>query len=180
MARKVFAVIALAILAIFAVPVAANAAGYVPQDSITVSGKSAAGATVTVGFGTGAFGHGADVTFGVTGAGKPATLSVFKAATATTVKTADATGAVDLNVTLPADASGSYTVTGTDTFGTVGTATITVPTADGGLANTGGNGLAHTGYSAPMLLIWAASGALLLGIAMVVVLSIVRRQRVKA
>jgi hypothetical protein len=179
MAKKMFAVIALAILAIFAVPAAANAAGYVPQDSITVSGASAAGATVTVTFGHGAFGHGADVTFGVTGAGKPATLSVFKAATATLVNTADANGNVNLNVTLPTDASGSYTITGTDTFGTVGTATLTVPTADGGLANTGGK-LAHTGYDAPMLLIWGAAGALLLGVALVVVLGIVRRQRASA
>lgn len=175
MIKKAFAVFALAILAIFAVPAAANAAGYVPKEQITVSGKSAASATVTITFGTGSFGHGADVTFGVRGAGKPTTLSAVKAAsTATTVKSADAVGAVALDVTLPADASGSYTVTGTDTAGTVGTATITVAAADAGKS------LASTGYDAPVLLIWGASGALLLGIALVVVLGIVRRQRVTA
>ena len=176
MAKKAFAVIALAVLAVFAVPAAANAAGYVPEDKIVQNGQSAAGATVTITFGHGSFGHGAEVTFGVHGAGKPATLSAFKAATATTVKTADAQGNVDLAVTLPSDASGSYTVTGTDTAGTVGTAVISVPAADTGAVNTGGN-LAHTGYNAPVLLVWGAAGLLLLGIAMVVVLGIVRRQR---
>jgi len=115
----------------------------------------------------------------VRGAGKPATLSVVKAAVATTVKTADAKGNVDLAVKLPTDAVGSYTVTGTDTAGTVGTAVITVPTADGAAANSS-DSLAHTGYNAPVLVIWGASGVLLLGIAVVVVLGIVRRQRATA
>ena len=177
MAKKAFAVIALAVLAVFAVPSAAYAAEYVPKEDITVSGASEAGATVTVSFDK-AFGSHAEVTFGVTGAGKPATLAIFKAATATLVKTADADGAVSLAVTLPSDASGSYEVTGTDGT-TIGTATITVAAADGGLADTG-DGLANTGYDAPVLLIWSAAGALLLGAALVVVMTIVRRQRANA
>lgn len=175
MFKKALAVVALAIVATFAVPAAANAAGYVPKEQITVSGRSAASATVTITFGTGSFGHGAEVTFGVRGAGKPTTLSVVKAASAVeTVKSADAAGAVALDVTLPSDASGSYTVTGTDTAGTVGTAIITVAATDAGKS------LASTGYDAPVLLIWGASGVLALGIALMVVLGIVRRQRVAA
>jgi hypothetical protein len=112
----------------------------------------------------------------VTGAGKPATLSTFKAAnTATFVKAADANGGIALDVALPSDASGSYAVTGTDGT-TIGTATLTVTAVDAGT----GTGLAHTGYEAPLLLIWGAAGALMLGIALVVVLSIVRRQRANA
>lgn len=177
MARKTFAVIALAILAVFAVPAAANAAGYVPANNVSVSGEAVAGGTVTVTFAEGSFTPGEDVSFAVTGSGT-ATLSAFKAATVTLVKTASATGAASVNVTLPADATGTYTVTATGlTSGTVGTAAITVTAVDAGTgsANTGG-GLASTGYDAPVLLIWGAGGALLLGIALVVVLTIVRRQ----
>lgn len=179
MIKKAFAVVALATLALFAVPTAANAAAYVPKESITVTGNSAASATVTVTFDK-AFGPAAQVTFGVTGAGKPATLSVFKTeSTATLVKTAAADGSVALDVALPSDASGSYTVTGTD-GDTIGTATITVAAADAGTAVGTDDGLASTGYDAPVLLIWGAAGALLLGAALVVVLSIVRRQKATA
>ncbi|RJT91031.1 sortase [Cryobacterium melibiosiphilum] len=168
--------IALAILAVFAVPAAANAAGYVPADSITVSGDVVAGGTVTVAFADGAFTPGEDVSFAVTGSGT-ATLSAFKAATVTLVKTASASGAASVNVTLPVDATGTYSVTATGlTSGTVGTAALTVTVLD---SATGG-GLASTGYDAPVLLIWGAGGALLLGIALVVVLTIVRRQRATA
>ena len=181
MIKKAFAVVALAALALFAVPTAATAAGYVPKESITVSGRSAAGATVTITFDK-AFGPAAQVTFGVTGAGKPVTLSVFKAATATLVKPADAEGSVALNVTLPSDASGSYTETATD-GNTIGTATITVvaaDVADADAAAADDQGLASTGYDAPGLLIWGAAGALLLGVALVIGRRVARRQKANA
>ena len=179
MIKKAFAVVALATLALFAVPTAANAAQYVPKESITVSGKSAASATVTINFDK-AFRPRATVTFGVTGAGKPTTLSVIKTEnTATDVKTADTNGTVALDVTLPSDAAGSYTVTGTDGK-TIGTATITVAAADAGTAVGTDDGLASTGFEAPVLLIWGAAGALLLGVALVLMLSVVRRQRATA
>ena len=175
MARKVFAVIALAVLAVFAVPAAATAAGYVPGGSIIVSGDVEAGGTVTVTFTDGSFEPGEDVSIACTGSGS-ATLSAFKAATVTLVKTASATGSVSVDVTLPADATGTYTVTATGlSSGTVGTAALTVTAVD-----SGSGGLASTGYDAPVLLIWGAGGALLLGIALVVVLTIVRRQRATA
>ena len=181
MAKKTLAVIALAVLAVFAVPAAANAAGYVPDGNIVVSGTPAPGATVVVDFTDGSFTPGEDVSFAVTGSGT-ATLSIVKAGTATIVKSATSAGAAAVNVVLPAGATGSYTTTATGlTSGTVGTATLTVATADSGATATGtGTGLASTGYNTPVLLIWAAAGALLLGIALVVVLSFVRRRRVAA
>ncbi|TFC05691.1 sortase [Cryobacterium sp. MDB2-33-2] len=181
MAKKTLAVIALAVLAVFAVPAAANAAGYVPDGQIVVSGTPAPGATVVVDFTGGSFTPGEDVSFSCTGSGL-ATLSVLKAGTATLVKSSTSTGAASVNVVLPAGATGSYTTTATGlTSGTVGTATITVVAADSGTTASGtGGGLAGTGYNTPVLLIWAAAGALLLGIALVVVLSFVRRRRVTA
>ncbi|TFB95891.1 sortase [Cryobacterium sp. HLT2-28] len=176
MIKKTFAVVALAALALFAVPAAANAAGYVANDKVTTSGAAVAGGTVTVNFAAGSFTAGENVMFSVSGSGT-ATLSVFKAATVSLVKAASSTGAASVAVKLPADATGSYTVTATGaTSANVGTATITVAAADAGTAK----GLAHTGYEAPMLLIWGAAGALMLGIALVVVMGIVRRQRANA
>ena len=179
MARKALAVIALAILAIFAVPAAANAAGYVPAGNITVSGNAVAGGTVIIVFGDGSFAGSENVSFAVSGAGT-VTLSAFKAATVTLVKQATPAGSASVSVTFPQNATGTYSVTATGlTSGTIGTASITIAAADSvaGASDTGG-GLAGTGYDAPVLLIWAAGGALLLGIALVVVLNIVRRQRV--
>ena len=177
MVKKAFAVIALAILAIFAVPAAASAAGYVPADNVSVVGTVSAGGTVAVNFSSGSFTGGEQVSFAVTGSGT-VTLSVFKAATVTLVKSATAGGAASVNVTLPVDATGSYTTTATGlSSGTVGTATLTVAAADSGSV---GEGLSGTGYDAPVLLIWGAAGSLLLGIALIVVLGVVRRQRAKA
>lgn len=182
MLKKTFAVIALAVLAVFAVPAAANAAGYVPSDKVNVNGSATAGAALDIIFADGSFGGrgtGEKVSFAVSGRGS-AKLANFKAETMTTVKSTDAQGAVSLTVTLPADATGSYTVTGTGlTSGTVGTATLTVAAADAGADATGDN-LADTGFDAPVLLIWSAAGALLLGAALVIVLGIVRRQRANA
>jgi hypothetical protein len=189
MFKKSLAAVALAVLAVFAVPAAANAAGYVPVGNISVSGAVVPGGTVTVGFADGSFTPGESVSFTLTGENAAgATLATFKAVvdSQSLVKTASDTGAVSLDVTLPTNASGTYTVTATGlTSGTVGTASLTVATADG--AATGSNsgtgtdaatgGLASTGYSAPMLVIWGSAGALLLGVALVVVMGIVRRQR---
>ena len=88
--------------------------------------------------------------------------------------------AVSVAVTPPANASGSYTLTGTGlTSGSVGAVTVSVVAADSAAADAAG-GLASTGYDAPMLAIWAAAGALLLGVALMVALTVVRRQRANA
>ena len=188
MFKKSFAAIALAVLAVFAVPAAANAAGYVPDGNIVVSGDIEPGATVTVAFTAGSFTPGEPVSFTLTGENAAgATLATFKSVvnSQSLVKTATGTGAVALDVTLPTNASGTYTTTATGlTSGTVGTASLTVAAADSATgAGTGtsvGGGLASTGYNAPMLAIWGGAGALLLGVALVVVLGVVRRQRATA
>jgi len=184
MFKKSLAAAALAVLAVFAVPAAANAAGYVPEGNITVSGEITAGSTVTVAFTEGSFTPGEDVSFTLTGENAAgATLASFRSVvnSQSLVKTATGSGAVALAVTLPTDASGTYTTTATGlTSGTVGTASLTVGAADSGSAATVNGGLASTGYNAPMLAIWAAAGALLLGVALVVVLGVVRRQRATA
>ena len=179
MAKKISAIIALAFLALFAVPAAANAAGYIASDNISVSGSATAGSAQTVAFDDGSFTPGETVTFAVTGVG-------FSTATITMNGTADAQGAVTFMFTLPADAIGSYSITATGAAsGNVGSATITVVTADAGTAGTDtaeeiDGGLASTGFEAPVLLIWGAAGALLLGVALVVVLNVVRRQKATA
>ncbi len=171
MLKKTFAIIAVAFVAVFTAPLAANAAGYVPSSSVTVSGSVTPGGTVTVSFASGSFAANESVGFSVTGNGT-ATLSMFRAATVTTTKVASATGAVSVNVTLPANASGTYTLTATGvTSGNIGTASLTVVPADAGRS------LARTGSTLPMLLIWTAGGAGVLGIALFVVLGLVRRQR---
>ena len=171
MARRLFVASALAVLAVFAMPLAAQASGYVPADSISVSGTPVAGATVSVAFAEDSFTGGEAVTFAVDGAGA-ATLSAVRAATVTLVKSATSTGAASVDVTLPADASGSYRTTATGQLsGAIGTATITISAADAG------SGLSGTGYDAPVLLIWAGAGALVLGVALVVVLTLLRRKR---
>ncbi|QYF73741.1 hypothetical protein [Cryobacterium sp. PAMC25264] len=84
---------------------------------------------------------------------------------------------------LPADATGTYTTTATGlTSGTVGTAAISLAAADSaaGSGSSANGGLASTGYDAPMLAIWGAAGALLLGVALTVALTVVRRQRANA
>ena len=172
MVKRLFAVIALVILAIFSIPAAANAVGYVPDGDITVTGPATPGSTVTVNLANGSFTDGEIVSVSVTGEGT-ATLSIIKAATATITKAANANGALGVNVKLPTPATGSYTVTATGlTSGNVGTATITVAAADHGPAATGG-------ASFPVLIIWGVGGILLLGIALLVVLRVVRRQRAK-
>lgn len=173
MAKKAFAAIVLAILAIFAVPSAASAAGYTPVINITITGNATAGGTVNIIFNIGSFTPGETVAFGVNGAGAT-TLGTVKAANITSSKVASTQGATNLKVTLPKNASGTYNVTATGlTSGVVGTATITTVAADGAASV----GLANTGYQTPVLLIWGAAGALLLGISLIVVLTIVRRQR---
>jgi hypothetical protein len=189
MFKKSFAAVALAVLAVLAVPAAANAAGYVPVGNVAVSGAVVAGGTVEVGFAAGSFTPGESVSFALTGENAAeATLATFKGVvnSQSLVKSAAGSGSVGLAVTLPANASGSYTTTATGlTSGTVGTASLNIASADGATGTGTGvdssnGGLASTGYDAPMLAIWAAAGALMLGLALMVALTVVRRQRANA
>ena len=176
---KLLAVVALATGALFLGPAAAQAA-YVPAADITVTGAVAAGGTVNVEFAAGSFANSETVS-----------VALSCDTTETTTSTATATGALSLAVVLPADASGTCTLTATGlTSGDIGTVALTIETADGG-SGTGvtdggagadsGDELADTGASdSSMLLIWGASGVLLLGVALVIVMTTVRRQRADA
>ncbi|PSL38911.1 hypothetical protein CLV49_2541 [Labedella gwakjiensis] len=176
MFKKIIAGAGIALVALFAVPTAAQAL-YAPEDSITVTGTPAPGGTVTVTIDA-AFTPGEDVSFTLTGENaSAATLAVFKAAveTKSLTKAADASGSAALDVTLPANASGTYTITGTGlSSGIVGTAAVTVVAGDGS-GTDDGDGLAVTGGTA-LTAIWIAGGALALGI----VLLLVRTMRRKA
>jgi hypothetical protein len=185
--KKSFAVLGLALIAFFAVPAAANAAEYVPAGNIQVVGgaNAAPGEAKTIQFTAGSFPNDTEVNVQVTG-DPTASFGVFKAGTISAIYPVAADGSTSFKVVIPTNAHGTYTVTATGVqSGTVGTAAITVVTADSGSgtgtgADSADGGLAGTGYNAPMLLIWAASGVVLLGIALVVVLTIVRRQRANA
>jgi len=172
MIKKTLAVASLALLAAFAVAPAAHAATYVPgTPAATVTGSATAGGVSTVAFGDGAYANNENVAFTLSGVGT-ATLTVVKAATAPITKVSNGAGAVSIKVALPAEASGSYVLTGRSATA-VNTATITVAAADSAT----GKSLASTGFDAPMLLIWAAAGVLVLGVALVLVRNTVRRHR---
>ena len=186
MLKKALAVLSFAVLALVAVPSAANAAGYVPSNNVTVTGNAVPGGTVTVNFAAGSFAPNESVAVSVSG-NTSVTLSAVKAAVLTTfTKQASSTGALSENVTFPTNASGTYTLTATGlTSGNVGTASITIVPASGNVASAGtannlansGSNLANTGATLPMLMIWIGAGALVLGAAIVGTLTFVRRQR---
>lgn len=169
MFKKVLATLALAVMAIFAVPAAATAYG--PGSNGTVVGPIVPGQSVTIVFGPNAFSGASNVSFTVNG-NSVVVLGAFKAATTSFEKVSEADGSIELEVTLPEDASGTYNITGTDEDGNIGTASLTVPAADGG-----SSGLPNTGAEVPVLALWTAGGALALGAALIAVMTIVRRQR---
>ena len=164
MTRKLLAVAALALAAVFAAPTVANAAGYTGQ-----------GTSVTA-----EVGESVDLTFDGLPANTPSTasaddavtLSILKASTAS--KPTDASGAV--TYTASASEPGTYTITVT-AGSAVATATLTVAPAD---SASGSKGLADTGYDVPVLALWGGAGAILLGAALIVVLVTVRRNRASA
>ncbi|KQO95405.1 hypothetical protein [Leifsonia sp. Leaf264] len=161
--KKKLVAIALAVVAFVAIPVtAATAAEYNGQGS---SATTTAGNSAELSF------SGLDANAPVTIQGDGVTLAVVKAGSI--AKTTDASGSVSTTAT--ASAPGTYTVTAT-TANAVAVATFTVLPADSSSAD----GLASTGANVPMLLIWGAAGAILLGIALVVVLTTVRRNRAAA
>ncbi|WP_423917931.1 hypothetical protein ACPEEZ_09420 [Frigoribacterium sp. 2-23] len=169
--KKIIAAALLVVAGVFAVPAAAQA--YVPSTAVSVSGSATAGSAVTVNIAARSFTAGETVRFAVTGEGR-ATLAAIE--TVTIDKTATASGAASVTVTLPQNARGTYSLTATGaSSGNVATAALTVVAADRGAA--GSNGLAFTGSTVPTLVIWGAAGALLLGVALMVVIGLQRRAR---
>ncbi|NYD68534.1 hypothetical protein [Agromyces atrinae] len=161
--KKKLAALFIAVAAFVAIPaLGANAAGYAGQ-----------GPTVTA-----SVGDTANLTFtglpdGPSTATAPdaVTLSILKAGTASKP-------VVNGSVTYTAQAStpGTYTITVT-AGGVTAVGSFTVVASDS--ANPGG-GLAGTGFDVPVVVIWAAAGALLLGVALVVVTTFVRRNKAGA
>jgi hypothetical protein len=179
MAKKILAIAAIAIAATFAVPTAAMAAGYVPPGNVSSSGGASEtpGGTDTITFSAGSFNNGETVTVSVTG-DPVATLAVI--GTVTKTYTATATGGVSFNVIIPttATASSVYSVVATgNTSGNVGTDRITVAAS---ASTPVSSGLAFTGGTISMLVVWGGAGLLALGLALVIVMRVVRRQRANA
>jgi len=171
MIKKALAGAGIALAILIATPLAANAATYVPASQIAVSDSTPAPGqptTVTI---TEAFLPGEQVNFVLTGEnGAGATLAAISSKSLT--KAANAAGSTSVVVTPPANASGTYSLTGTGvTSGRVAPASITVVAADGTTAD----GLAYTGGTLPIAAIWIAGGVLALGILLVVVVGIRRR-----
>lgn len=165
MIRKALATAALAAVALFAVPVAAQAeeAGYTTQGpAVTAAPGEAVSLTFT--------GLPANTPSTAT-APDAVTLAVLKASTAS--KPTDASGSVTYQAS--ATQPGTYTITVT-AGGVVATATLTVApsdTAGGG----SGDDLASTGFDLPVLALWVGGGALVLGAALIAVMTTVRRNR---
>jgi len=170
MFKKAIAVTALAVVAFVSVPMAAFA--YDENSTITTSDSTPTpGQAVTVSFNAGSFDNLEPVSLSVSGNGDPGIAAL--AGTATVNKQASATGAVTAAVTIPTNGSGTYTVTAAGgTSGRILNAVLTVVAAD--------SGLAVTGSTFPVLWLWVGGGALALGIALVVVLAVSRRQHNRA
>ncbi|MGI9822613.1 hypothetical protein [Agromyces sp. Marseille-Q5079] len=165
MIRKILATVAIAAVALIAAPAAANAdetTGYVGQGTDV---------TLTVGeVGTMTFSGLTASTPSTATADDLVTLAVLKASTAS--KPTDATGTVSYQVS--SNTPGTYTITAV-AGDSVATGTLTVVPAD--TAGGTGTGIADTGYDMPVLWLWIGGGALLLGAALIVVLTTVRRAR---
>ena len=174
MGKKLLAIAALALAVIFAVPTTAMAAGYVPPGNVSSSGGTVAspGQTKTIVFADGSFSASESVVVSVTGS-PTATLGA-------TSYTSSATGSLTITVTIPttATATSVYSIQAVGAnSGNVGTYRLTVVVADTGAKS---GGLAFTGGTVSMLIVWSAAGILTLGIALLLVMRVVRRQRAQA
>jgi hypothetical protein len=182
---KVAAAAALAGAAIFAAPLAANAATTYPPGTPTVTGAAAGtviGSTAPGGRFTVLFNaifkpnHELTVYFFSAGS-VPTSLGAFHAATSPALASSTtATGAASVTATMPADASAPVTIEATD--GTT-TAAITIPVEGAAaLAATGGGSaaaLSQTGTYISLVTVWGAVGLVALGAAFVGIRSYRRR-----
>jgi hypothetical protein len=162
--------------AVFAAPVAANAATYVPTADDTAATTTAPGGTFSLNFDSGVFipGHALNATFSSTGpVPTTATAATFLAATAgpVAVGNANAQGGVTLTGTVPANATASITVTLTDGTNTA-VGTIALPAA----AGTGSSSLATTGTYISIATVWGAVGLVALGGGLIAVRRVTRRK----
>jgi hypothetical protein len=192
MARKqIIAGIVLAAIAVFSVPLAANAStGEGDSSSCAVSPSTIkAGGSTTFSCTAGTFGDSENVQFVVGGKdGSNITLASFHSSSVALTKLSASDGSTSLHITVPTDASGAYTITATgSTSARGGTATITVVPASDAVTSTtgvtttsGGSGLADTGSIVSMTLLWAGGGVVALGLILLIVLALARRRHVSS
>lgn len=175
--HRAFAVAALAVAALVAIPTAAQAVdSYPPSDSYIVSTPPAtveAGGTFQLGFGAGSFAPGQAVSFSLTGENATgATLATFRtvANDLGVTKNAAGDGSLSTAVTLPSNAAGQYTL--------VASTTGWERTWVFNIAGSGSAPLSETGSNNTQLLaLWIGGGALAFIGGGLVVASAVRKQR---
>jgi len=164
MLKKALAAGLLAVLAIFAVPTTASAASY--------GDNGTGGATVVV-----SEGQQGSLTFcGF----QPGETTYASAPDAVTFESASLVAGADGCVTyrVSATKAGSYTITVTGASNISTGVLTTTPVDSSGDSNSNANGtLPNTGLQTPTLVVWGASGVLVLGVALVFVLSVVRRNK---
>ena len=169
------AVAALATIAIFGAPAAAQASTiYPPSGACTASPATAQpGSTIAFECAAGTFSGDESVTVTVTGEnGAGATIGMvrFAITTASEVVTSEANGSLSpLSITLPSNASGTYNIAAISSTSAGGTAAVSI---------TGADGLPVTGLdSGSMLGLWIGGGALVLAGAALGIAAVVRRRR---
>lgn len=185
MLKKISAVVILAAASLFFIPLPATAESYVP---VGAGGSSTltvvAGAANPVAFGGDTFVGGEPVT--VTVIGTPdATLGMVKVDVSRTYS-ASKGGGLQFTVTIPKSASASsYSINAKGASNRTASFTINSTPTDSALAVTGGgksadSALALTGGNLPVVIIWGGAGILILGVALLIVFNVVRRQRIRA
>lgn len=199
MRKKLLAGVVLAVMAIFAAPVAANAENYVPTGGCSMSPSTVeAGQSGTFTCSASTFGANEAVTYTISGEnGSTANLSSYRTSgavhssvsSAKTVKNAAADGGSSLTVQVPQNASGTYTLTATSATRTVSSNIAVVP-ADGAAATTtkgdttttanGDSGLATTGSQFVFTIAWIGGLIVLLGLALLFFLLYRRRHQAQS
>lgn len=186
--KQIIAGLVLATIAVFSVPLAANADSYVPGGGCSVSPSTVRqGGTAVFTCTAGTFADSENVAFVVSGTdGSNASLASFRTSTSSIgiTKLSGSDGSATLNITVPGDASGPYAITGTGkTSNASSTATITVVPASTTVSTTGssgfanGRGLADTGSVVSTSLLWIGSGIVVLGAIVLLALALTRRRR---
>ena len=149
--------------AVLAVPVAANAATYVPGNPTVYNVTVAPGGTFNLVINNGTFVDNAPLSISISGPGAvptDATAAVFHSATATASGTANAAGGTTISGTIPAAATGTISLTATDPEGDSATVAVNTGVATAATSTTG---LATTGTYISLATVWGAVGLVALG-----------------
>ena len=171
--------------AVFAAPLAANAATtYTPQGSNTCSTDTVApGSTFTIICVSGTFEPGSALVINLSSTGAVptnTTAAVFHAATATATGTANSNGGTTITGTVPSNATANISVTAADPTGNTGTGEIvlarTAPAGTTPAGTTPTTPLATTGTYISLATVWGAVGLVALGGGAIAVRQISRKR----